>query len=106
MSLPVLGWRETIGLPEFGLPAIPAKIDTGARTSALHATNIELVEDGGISLVRFRIDLGHGDETPVLRSASRLAPADHQFERAGGGTADRHYQARTRRAKPSRPNSA
>lgn len=67
-SLPVLGWRETIALPEFGLPAIPAKIDTGARTSALHATHIELVETGGVALVRFRIDLGHGDETPVCEA--------------------------------------
>lgn len=64
-SLPVLGWRESIALPEFGLAAMPAKIDTGARTSALHATHIELVEAGGVALVRFRIDLGHGDATPV-----------------------------------------
>lgn len=67
-SLPVLGWRETIGLPEFGLAAIPAKIDTGARTSALHATHIELSERNGVGLVRFRIDLGHGDETAICEA--------------------------------------
>ena len=83
-SYPVLGWRETIALPEFGLAAIPAKIDTGARTSALHATHIELVEQGGIALVRFRIDLGHGDETPVCEahhvSRRRITSSNGQAE--------------------------
>jgi len=83
-SLPVLGWRESIGLPEFGLPAIPAKIDTGARTSALHATHIELIENDGLSLVRFRIDLGHGDETPVCEahhvSKRRITSSNGQGE--------------------------
>jgi hypothetical protein len=67
-NLPVIGWRETIDLPQFGLGPIPAKIDTGARTSALHATNIELIERDGNPLVRFRIDLGHGHETTTCET--------------------------------------
>lgn len=49
----VVGWREFIGLPEFSVTKFPAKIDTGARTSALHAENQELFERGDESWVSF-----------------------------------------------------
>lgn len=51
----VLGWEEWVSLPALGVHAIKAKIDTGARTSSLHAESIELVQGSSPPLVRFTI---------------------------------------------------
>lgn len=50
-----LGWREWVGLPELGLPAIKAKVDTGARTSALHAFELRTFVEDGKEKVEFSI---------------------------------------------------
>lgn len=53
-----MGWRELVALPELGLAAVPAKIDTGARTSSLHATVLDRFERNGRNYVRFAVDFG------------------------------------------------
>lgn len=56
----VIGWIESVSLPELGLGAMMVKVDTGARTSALHATNIRTFERGDALWVAFDTDQGHG----------------------------------------------
>ena len=54
-SLTPLGWREWVFLPSYNDFKLKAKIDTGARTSAIHATNIQIYRKNSCEMVKFQI---------------------------------------------------
>lgn len=60
-GLKVIGWIEHVDLPELNLHRIKAKIDTGARTSALHTAQMHVFERNGLSMVRFHVQIKHTD---------------------------------------------
>lgn len=67
-ELTLVGWREFLSLPELGIRRIKAKVDTGARSSSLHATQIESFQVGEQEYVRFQV-------TPLQRSDRKVITA-------------------------------
>ena len=51
----IIGWKEWASLPHLNIPKIKVKIDTGAKTSALHAYDINVVKNNGKEYAKFII---------------------------------------------------
>lgn len=59
-----LGWREWLSLPDLGIVQVRAKVDTGARSSALHVMEQQVFERDGVEYVHFQLDSGAPGAAP------------------------------------------
>lgn len=89
----IVGWQEWCALPNLGLPAIKAKIDTGAKTSALHAFNVMPYTEHGADWVKFEIHpLQHNDNIII----ACIAPlVDERIVMNSGGHREKRFVIET-----------
>ena len=82
-QLPAVGWREWVRLPDLCKPWMKAKIDSGAKTSALHAHEIEVFMEDGMEMVRFTI---HPQQSDTKHAVTIVTPViDHRNVRSSHG---------------------
>ena len=93
MERTIIGWREWAGLPDLGVARLEAKIDTGAKTSALHAREIETLDIDGSPHVSFLVEAeGEGARAPI-RCCEALA--GERIIKSSNGAEERRLIIRT-----------
>ena len=92
-QLPTVGWREWISLPDLGVDWVKAKVDTGARSSSLHAFNLEEFTRDDADWVRFEV---HPWQRSVRNSSIvETALLEWRSVRSSSGSAERRPVIRT-----------
>ena len=92
---PVLaGWREWASLPDFGVDAIKAKIDTGAKTSALHAKRVRQINHDGYDCVEFFLQPRQHESKPQVFCVAPLL--DRRVIRSSNGDEEERFVVEAR----------
>lgn len=89
----IIGFREWVTLPLLGLTAVKGKIDTGAKTSSLHAFDIKLEKVGTKTYVDFKVHPLQKDEK--LEVSCRALLVDQRVVTDSGGHKEKRYVIRT-----------
>lgn len=92
-GLITLGWREWVKLPDLGLDLVKAKVDTGARTSSLHAFEVRDFEEAGVHRVEFKMHPNQRDSDTVVVCVADIV--DQRVVRDSGGHREKRWVIET-----------
>lgn len=90
---PTIGWREWVNLPGLGIERIKAKVDTGARTSALHAFQLDPFVENGRSKIRFNIHPFQHNTEEIITCVADVV--DKRMVTDSGGHEEERYVIET-----------
>lgn len=90
----ILGSEEWCSFPELGIPAIKARVDSGAKTSALHAINISSFIKDGVNWVKFDINPIQNNLKTVIHCEALLI--DKRIVKSSSGFREQRYVIQTK----------
>lgn len=89
----IIGACEWVALPELGIARLRARVDTGAKSCALHASDIQVFERDGLDWIRFKVHLDHPAHSHDRQCECRLK--DVRSVRSTSGKAEQRFTIRT-----------
>lgn len=89
----IIGSQEWCAFPDLGVPAIKARVDSGAKTSSIHAFNIQPFKRHGESWVSFEVHPLQGNRRTTLKCEARIV--DRRMIRSSSGITEKRYVIRT-----------
>jgi hypothetical protein len=93
MQKPRIGWREWIQLPQLQIARVKAKVDTGARSSSLHAFDVQLLRRKKRTMVRFLVHPLQDDKHTTVECLAELI--DERWVKSSNGKRELRPTIRT-----------